>query len=183
MIYLEKIYNLFSLQVFAAMVSLVNAKRLTAGKSSLGWINPSLYSLATSFLLNDITTGNNTCVGRYPSDIPTAPHYFCCEQGFSAAPGWDPATGLGSVNYTAFEIAFFALGDTVPPPPPSGGSSGSDQLSAGAIAGIVIGAVAFVAIVGGLVYFFCFAAPYAPVSSPAPAALRKNVLPVFRGKN
>jgi hypothetical protein len=137
------------LQVFAAMVSQVNAKRLAAGKSSLGWINPSLYSLASSILLNDVTSGNNNCVEQNSDDIPDAPYYFCCAQGFSAAPGWDPVTGIGSVNYTAFEIAFFALGNVTSSP----SGSSSNKLSAGAIAGIVIGGVAFAAIVGGLAFF------------------------------
>eukprot|EP01034_Spumella_vulgaris_P026875 gene26875-33523_t len=90
-----------STPVFAAFVSLVNAKRLAAGKSSLGWINPSLYALYESFILNDITVGENNCV----ADVA-----LCCEQGFTAVAGWDPVTGLGSVNYGKFEEAFFALG-------------------------------------------------------------------------
>ena len=75
-----------SAPVFGGMVSLVNAARKAAGKSSLGWINPALYAFASKFV-NDITSGNNKCkVG------PT-----CCAQGFYASTGWDPVTGLGSV--------------------------------------------------------------------------------------
>ena len=87
--------------VFGGMVALVNAKRLAAGKSTLGWINPSLYALASSFV-KDITSGNNHCsvYGK-----------TCCAQGFTTTVGWDPVTGLGSLNYTKFESVFFALGD------------------------------------------------------------------------
>lgn len=131
------------------MVSQVNAKRLAAGKSSLGWINPSLYSLASSIILNDITSGNNNCVEQNSDNTPDYPYYFCCAQGFNAMPGWDPVTGLGSVNYTAFETVFFALGDITP----SSSSDKSKDLSAGAVAGIVIGILAFLAIVGGLAFF------------------------------
>lgn len=89
-----------SAPTFGGMVSLVNSKRLEAGKSALGWINPALYALSEAFV-NDITAGSNFCgVGE-----------ICCGQGFTATKGWDPVTGLGSVNYTAFETAFFALGD------------------------------------------------------------------------
>jgi len=39
----------------------------------------------------DIIKGNNKC---------TAMGLVCCAQGFSAGEGWDPVTGLGSVNFT-----------------------------------------------------------------------------------
>ena len=73
--------------VFAGMVSLVNAARLAAGKSALGWLNPALYAFSSKFILKDITSGDNkhTLSG------------LNCTQGFYAAPGWDPVTGLGSV--------------------------------------------------------------------------------------
>ncbi len=83
------------------MVALVNAKRVAAGKSLLGWINPSLYALADQFLENDITSGVNNCVGGGS---------VCCGQGFECAVGWDPVTGLGSVNFGKFEQAFMSLG-------------------------------------------------------------------------
>ena len=73
--------------VFAGMVSLVNAARLAAGKSALGWLNPALYALSSNFILNDITSGHNKCTDSG----------LCCLQGFTAATGWDPVTGLGSV--------------------------------------------------------------------------------------
>jgi len=85
------------------MVAQINAQRVAAGKSTLGWINPSLYSLSSSsILLNDITSGNNKC---------TEGGKICCAQGFYARPGWDPVTGVGSVNFTAMSEAFFKLGD------------------------------------------------------------------------
>ena len=75
-----------SAPVFGGMVSLVNAARKASGKSSLGWINPALYAFAPKFV-KDITSGNNKCKSGS----------VCCEQGFYAAKGWDPVTGLGSV--------------------------------------------------------------------------------------
>ena len=100
------------------MVAQVNAARLAAGKSSLGWINPSLYALSSSIILNDITAGINNCA---------AGAVVCCGQGFPAATGWDPVTGIGSVNFTAFRQTFMALGNlpNVPTlaPTPSTGSN------------------------------------------------------------
>jgi subtilase family serine protease len=55
----------------------------------LGYINPALYSLASSNSATyasdffDVTTGNNQT-----SSIP----------GYNASPGWDAVTGLGSPN-------------------------------------------------------------------------------------
>jgi hypothetical protein len=95
-----------STPVFAGFVSLVNAKRLAAGKSALGWINPSLYALSDKFV-NDITVGENNCI---------IDAVLCCEQGFQATTGWDPVTGLGSVNYGKFEAAFLALGSNINKP-------------------------------------------------------------------
>ena len=84
--------------VFAGMVSLVNAARLKAGKSALGFLNPSIYAYGTSFV-NDITSGENNCCASL----------VCCSEGFYAAKGWDPLTGFGSVNYAKFYNVFFNL--------------------------------------------------------------------------
>lgn len=82
----------------AAMASLVNAIRVEAGGSSLGFLNPALYKAAeASNVFNDVTQGENQC---------TAHGAVCCEQGFYAARGWDPTTGFGSVDYKNFKSHF-----------------------------------------------------------------------------
>ncbi|KAI9743211.1 MAG: hypothetical protein M1818_003057 [Claussenomyces sp. TS43310] len=69
---------------FASIVQLLNSQRVAAGKTGLGFLNPWLYSNATSGL-TDITSGSNTgCSG------------VISNAGFSAVSGWDPATGLGT---------------------------------------------------------------------------------------
>jgi len=72
-----------SAPTFAGMVTLLNDAQLAAGKPPLGFLNPMLYGIGTPGL-NDITSGN-------------APG--CGTQGFSAVPGWDPVTGLGTPNF------------------------------------------------------------------------------------
>ena len=99
-----------STPVFAGMVALANAKRNEIGKPSLGWINPALYSEPKSILLNDITSGKNDC---------TAKGVICCSQGFTAVEGWDPASGLGSLNFTKFLKYAVSLGDNDYEPTPS----------------------------------------------------------------
>ena len=83
-----------------AMVSLVNAVRLEAGASSLGFLNTALYTSGYgTAIANDITSGENQC---------TADDEVCCDEGFYAATGWDPTTGYGSVDYAKLEATFTA---------------------------------------------------------------------------
>jgi hypothetical protein len=84
----------------AGFISNINAARLAIGKGSVGWINPTLYTKGSSFV-NDITSGNIKCVADGT----------CCSTGFYATAGWDPATGLGSVNYGKMSSLFLALGE------------------------------------------------------------------------
>lgn len=88
----------------AAFVTLVNAQRKSHGLPTMGWINPFLYKYAANFV-NDITEGNNKCGFSFVNETfvegdITYLHYdhTCCKEGFYATPGWDPVTGLGSVN-------------------------------------------------------------------------------------
>lgn len=76
---------------FAAFVALVNSKRLSIGKSTLGYLNPAIYQYGKQFS-NDVTVGNNKCTAGV----------VCCAQGFYAAPGWDPTVGFGGVNFGKF---------------------------------------------------------------------------------
>jgi tripeptidyl-peptidase I len=73
----------------AGFFSNINAARKAIGKGSIGWVNPVLYANSTSFT-NDITEGDNRCAATN----------HCCPQGFYATKGWDPTTGLGSLDYT-----------------------------------------------------------------------------------
>ncbi|KAH9164080.1 peptidase S8/S53 domain-containing protein, partial [Lactarius sanguifluus] len=58
----------------AGIISLLNDYRISNGKPPLGFLNG----------LNDITSGTNP---------------GCNTDGFSAVPGWDPVTGLGSLDF------------------------------------------------------------------------------------
>ncbi|KAJ5780090.1 hypothetical protein N7457_005250 [Penicillium paradoxum] len=71
-----------SAPVFAAILTRINEERLAAGKSTVGFVNPVLYAHPEAFF--DVTKGTNA---------------GCNTNGFSAAEGWDPVTGLGTPNY------------------------------------------------------------------------------------
>ncbi|KID84412.1 Peptidase S8/S53, subtilisin/kexin/sedolisin [Metarhizium guizhouense ARSEF 977] len=68
---------------WASLVSLINDQRISEGKATLGFLNPLFYSKGRS-AFRDITAGNNR---------------GCGTDGFPAARGWDPTTGLGTPDF------------------------------------------------------------------------------------
>lgn len=85
-----------SCPAFAGMVSLLNDARKQAGKPAMGFLNPFLYKNADAF--NDITMGTNA-IGRGTGPVAI---------GYAAAPGWDPATGLGTPIFSKLLTAAMA---------------------------------------------------------------------------
>jgi uncharacterized protein (TIGR03437 family) len=84
--------------IFAGILALLNQYQVSSGAQKtpgLGNINPTLYTLAqtTPGIFHDITTGSNIvpCTAGSPN---------CSggKLGFSAGPGYDQATGLGSAD-------------------------------------------------------------------------------------
>lgn len=85
---------------FAGVLALIEQKlNATTG---LGNINPILYGQGGTAAFHDITTGNNSspCAAGSP-DCQTASSI-----GFSAAPGYDQASGLGSIDATVMANAW-----------------------------------------------------------------------------
>ncbi len=84
--------------LFAGIVALLNQSQAKANPGApvgLGNINPALYRMAraTTDVFHDITTGNNM--------VPCAQGSPDCVNGmvgYTAGPGYDEATGLGSVD-------------------------------------------------------------------------------------
>jgi hypothetical protein len=86
---------------FAGVLAVLNQYVVANGiqaRPGLGNVNPRLYQLAqtTRGVFHDITTGNNTvaCVVG-TRDCATGAY------GYNAGPGYDPVTGLGSIDVTA----------------------------------------------------------------------------------
>ncbi|QNI31291.1 S8/S53 family peptidase [Alloacidobacterium dinghuense] len=73
--------------LYAGLIALANQQLASQNSPSAGFINPTLYENASAF--NDITQGNN---GAY-----------------SAGPGWDACTGLGSPKGAAIVTALAAV--------------------------------------------------------------------------
>merc|ERR1712003_447838 len=76
-----------STPTFASIVGLLNEARITAGKPAMGYLNPFLYQNPDAF--TDITVGTNA-IDRGGEKV---------KYGYSCAPGWDPATGLGTPKF------------------------------------------------------------------------------------
>ncbi|KAH9019211.1 subtilisin-like protein [Lactarius hengduanensis] len=72
-----------SAPIVAGIISLLNDYRISQGKPPLGFLNPWLYGGGLNGL-NDIVSGSNP---------------GCNTNGFSAAVGWDPVTGLGTPDF------------------------------------------------------------------------------------
>ena len=71
-----------STPVFAAILTRINEERIAVGKSTVGFVNPTLYAHPEVF--HDITAGNNS---------------GCGTSGFFAAKGWDPGEFFLSVPF------------------------------------------------------------------------------------
>lgn len=75
---------------WAAVIAVANQARGLAGKPNLGYLNNTVYSVASS-VYHDITFGNNELAGT--------------PFGYNAGPGYDIASGLGTPNVSSFVSA------------------------------------------------------------------------------
>jgi tripeptidyl-peptidase-1 len=73
----------FAVSTVAGIISLINDFRISRNMASLGFLNTWLYREGLEGL-KDITSGSNP---------------GCNTPGFPAIPGWDPVTGLGTLNF------------------------------------------------------------------------------------
>jgi uncharacterized protein (TIGR03437 family) len=136
-VYYQGAYYIFggtsaSSPLFAGMVALLNQSLLNQGAnaSGLGNINPALYQLAqsTGDVFHDITTGDIivSCAQGSPDCVDGS-------MGFVAGPGYDQASGLGSVD-AARLIAEWNTGaastTVITATPASFGTSDTVQLTA-----------------------------------------------------
>jgi len=97
---------------FAGVVSLINQKQ----GSPQGNVNPTLYSTAANspWAFNDITTGNNIVACTSGTGCTNG------SLGYSAGPGYDQVTGLGSPNVGVLLNAIAGVADfSVTPSPTS----------------------------------------------------------------
>lgn len=83
--------------LWAGLTALMNQQSLSAGRSTIGFLNPAIYALAkstaytTSF--HDITTGNNTS--------RNSPTNFYAVSGYDLCTGWGTPAGQSLINAIA----------------------------------------------------------------------------------
>lgn len=83
-----------SAPTFAAIVSLLNNARLSAGQPPLGFLNPWIYSVGKYGLTDIVDGGSDGCTGvdGYSGlATPVVPY-----ASWNATEGWDPVTGWGT---------------------------------------------------------------------------------------
>ncbi len=96
--------------LFAGILTLLNQSLATNGKPpGLGNINPALYRLAqtTTGVFHDVTVGSNIVPCKAGTTKCTTGSY-----GFSTGPGYDQATGLGSLDVNSFVTRWGGGGST-----------------------------------------------------------------------
>jgi tripeptidyl-peptidase-1 len=95
---------------FAGIVGLLNDARLRAGKSTLGFLNPFLYSKGYK-ALNDITSGSSYgCGGIDPQSEEEVSGALIIPGAFwNATEGWDPVTGLGTPDFQKLKELVLSL--------------------------------------------------------------------------
>lgn len=79
-----------SAPAIGALVGVLNDYRKSKGQSTLGFINPLLYSANVSAAIRDVTSGNN---------------FGCGTNGYYASSGWDAASGLGTFDFGQLRAA------------------------------------------------------------------------------
>jgi MYXO-CTERM domain-containing protein len=111
---------------FAGILALVEQ---ATGSGPLGNVNPMLYALAAHVpaAFHDVTSGDNIVPCKAgTTGCPAAPPY---QYGHSAGPGYDLATGLGSVDALAFVNGWVSCAASACG---AGGSGGGGSTSSGA---------------------------------------------------
>lgn len=85
----------------SGIIALLNDARLRAGKPTMGFLNPFLYSLESDGALTDVAegtaigcTGANIRSGKAVPGSGVIPYAT-----WNATVGWDPVTGLGMPNF------------------------------------------------------------------------------------
>jgi kumamolisin len=93
--------------LYAGLIARINQSLTSGGGNAVGFVNPLIYAQSIpAGVFHDVTQGNN--------DI-----YNDLDGEFGAGPGWDPCTGLGSVDGANLLAALQAQAGTSPTPPAS----------------------------------------------------------------
>lgn len=90
-----------SAPILGGLFNQINEARLQAGKSTIGFINPTLYAHQEMF--NDIVHGD--MASNYSGHGQQG---LCNGKGFAAVRGWDPVTGMGTPKFQTMLDVFMS---------------------------------------------------------------------------
>lgn len=121
------------------MISLTNAYLANQNKPPMGWVNPFLYQYSSKFF-SDVTSGSN-------KGLSGSTNCYVCQYGYYAGVGWDPVSGLGTLNLQSF--MYMASNITTAKPP-----STLSSTATWVIVVAVIGALIVVASLVSIGYWF-----------------------------
>jgi len=99
--------------IWAGIIALVNEARRKAGKGRVGFVNPALYAIrkASPSPFRDISIGQTDVCVRVVNSAGKA--VVQRVDGYSAAPDWDPVTGLGVPRVANLIEHLVSLGQVV----------------------------------------------------------------------
>ena len=83
---------------FAGVITSLNSIRLSQNKTSLGFLNPWIYSTGSSGLTDIVNGGSTGCTGIDEYSGLTSP--YVPYASWNATVGWDPVSGLGTPKFT-----------------------------------------------------------------------------------
>lgn len=91
--------------LYAGLIARINQSLTSGGGNPVGFINPLLYAQSTpAGVFHDVTLGNNDIYNDLGGE-------------FEAGPGWDPCTGLGSIDGAKLLAALPGQQPAASPPP------------------------------------------------------------------
>lgn len=91
--------------LYAGLLARINQSLTSNGKAPVGFVNPLLYAQSMpANAFHDVTAGNNDIYGQLNGMFP-------------AGPGWDPCTGLGSIDGANLMAALPNAQPVAAPPP------------------------------------------------------------------
>lgn len=91
-----------------SLFTLINQARLNAGKSTIGFVNPTLYANPSVLKLVALYAVSVSML-IHIRDVTIGGNQGCGTAGFSSAPGWDPVTGLGTPMFAKMQSLFMSL--------------------------------------------------------------------------
>lgn len=137
-----------SAPILASIITRINIERLSRGQSTMRYFTEFAYGakLNGTGAFVDVVSGSN-CAAEYSGPLNGLLMSYNDTQCYAAGPGWDPVSGLGTVNYPALLAAALQWNPPAPPVTPSPTKSQSGSSSPSTSTAVVVGCAVGAAVV------------------------------------